>query len=207
VRERYGLNVPSFTMKAWKITDRNGKWCIRHVMDQDYIHCGKKLVNCMNHPTRSLCMGPGLYPHFNSVTMHMDSVRREIHGLNKGDDTRDQYMAMDWPSVCRLTSPKHLDSMRNLCEGHNDLAGNESVRGTMEYLKLCRLYVSIFADKTLPHIEHVRRAGEVCTYLRLWSGYVKSNSVLKKNNSFITREAYQDALISCHCAVIIIMVR
>lgn len=202
---RYGLDTPSFTMQAWKMTDKEGNFHIRNIMDQDYIHCGKKGINCMHHPSRALCMGPGLYPHFNSITSHMTAASRDKHGLNKGDNSRDRYMAMDWPSVCRLTSPKHLTSLANLSEGRDGLVANPTVRGTLEYLKLMRLYISIFADRTLPHLERVRRAGEVATYLSLWRGYIKATDGLCVKENFITRETYQDMLISCHCAVLIIM--
>jgi hypothetical protein len=209
-RVRYGLDDKTFTMKAWKfiITDRDTgekSFRIRYIGDQDYIHCGKKLVNCASHPSRYLRLGPTMYAHMNAVTTNMRTQSNEAHGLRVGDDSRDGYRAMDWPSAVRLTHRKHLTSLSNLCEGNEDLVPNEGVRGMLEFLKIVRMYISIFADTSLTHKERVKRAGCVVTYLRLWKCYVEHDPSMDTDTNFITREAFQDCLLSCHAAVLLIM--
>ena len=218
-RERYGLPNASFTLKAWKIIrgPRQGvpidtleaeKFWIRYIGDQDYIHCGKKLINCTCHASRHLRLGPYMHVHINQITSNMKAQTREEHGLLRGDDVRGGWKAMDWPSAVRLMKKKHLVSLHNLRRGRGNLVPNESVGGMLEYLKICRMYVSIFADWSLTNTERTRRAGIVVTYLRLWYCYVKHDPHklgLKLQINFITREAFQDTLLSCHAAVLIIM--
>ena len=212
VRVRYGLHdEPTFTMKAWKfiIKDKatgETHFRIRYIGDQDSIHCGKKLINCAHHPSRQLRLGPYLYAHMNAITTNMNSQTREETGLLRGDDCRIGWRAMDWPSAIRLMTRKHLTSMDNLCEGRREnQVPNESVRGTMEYLKICRMYTSIYADWSLSHTERIRRAGYVVTYLRLWFCYIDNDPNLTVAENFISREAFQDVLLSCHAAVLLIM--
>jgi hypothetical protein len=210
VRKPYGLEHVTFTLKAWKftITDKESgdvRFRIRYIGDQDYIHCGKKLINCTAHPSRDLRIGPHMYAHMNAITTNMNTQTREEHGLVVGDDSRHMWRAMDWPSAVRLMTRKHLTSLENLCEGHNDLIPNEGVRGMLEYLKIVRMYTSIYADRSLSHTERVKRAGCVVTYLRLWKCYVQHDQGLDNDIHFITRESFQDCLLSCHALVLLIM--
>ena len=218
-RQRYGLPDASFTLKAWKIIrgPRQGvpidtlaaeKFWIRYIGDQDYIHCGKKLINCANHASRELMIGPYMYVHINAITTNMKSQTREEHGLLRGDDARGGWKAMDWPSAVRLMKMKHLRSLNNLRIGHGNLVPNEGMAGMLAYLEICRLYVSIYADWSLSNKQRTFRAAFVVTYLRLWYCYIKHDPHklgLTLQANFITREAFQDTLLSCHTAVLIIM--
>jgi hypothetical protein len=142
----------------------------------------------------------------NAVTVNMRAQpQRHVTGLNLGDDSREGYKSMDWPSAVRLMGRKHIRSMQNLRMGRNNLIADPTVQGMLEYLRICRLYTSIFADESLKHTERVRRAAEVVTHLRLWRQWIINTKGQTLEKNFITTQSYQDILLSCHAAVLIIM--
>jgi hypothetical protein len=170
----------------------------------DYLHNGKKLLNCAHHASRTLEMGPGMFAHLNSIDTVTRAFEPLIHGLNKGDASRDGYNSMDWPSLCRLISLKTLGCMLRLKIG-DGVPANTTVSGTLEYLKLIRRYVSIFTSHVASMSIRVESAAYVVTLLRLWRQWVRNTNGKLLSRDFITREAFTDVVLSCHAFVLMVM--
>ena len=89
----------------------------------DYIHNGKKGMNCGQHPARTrartLLLGPRMRVHLNHVKTVMDAFNPLETGLRQGDHCRKGYRAiiMDWPSLLRCISVKCLGCMQELVDG------------------------------------------------------------------------------------------
>ena len=58
-------------------------YVIRSLGDQDPIHNHKKLVNHLDHISRSLCIGPGLFVHMNHIEQVIQRLPVLEHGLTR----------------------------------------------------------------------------------------------------------------------------
>jgi len=196
------MRTPSFTL-TFKITEINGKFSA-NLMDMNFIHNGKKLVNASNHTSRSLRLGD-FHINLNAVTTCMKVFNAFQHGLKNGDDDRNGFRSMDWPSAVRLVSKKHLECMRKMVAGEG-VAMNRTVEGMLVFLKMVRRYIGIFASRRDDLKTRVESAGYVCMFLRLWRQWIKHHPDMNLATHFISREAYQDTLLSCHYFAMLLMV-
>jgi hypothetical protein len=65
-------------------------------------------------------------------------------------------------------------------------------------------YTSIFYSKSFSLERRVEAAGYVVHFLRVWRSWVHQSATHTLKENFISREAYQDIVLSCHSAVLII---
>ena len=80
-------------------------------------------------------------------------------------------------------------------------ADGERMMGSRAYLDMCWKYTQIFYSKKLSIEKRVEYAAYVIHFLRLWRMYVFSTDGLTLSKNFITRETYQDTILSCHCFI------
>ena len=199
--EKYGLIHKALTLagSCTKDAETGQVTSIKDIPDQDYYHVAKKLLNCASHAARTLQLGPRLIVHFNVVTQAMSQFEPMEHGLKGGDDSRKGFRAMDWRSLIRLVRTKFLTVLERLVDGEQGArAPDPAAAGMLQFLKLIRRYVSIFASRKESIRERVVSASYVLTYLRLWRQWTKQQPDLVLKHHFITREAFQDTVLSCH---------
>ena len=198
----FGLKHPSFTHHVKTepglggLREPTGK-----IPDQDYLHAGKKVLGSSAHASRDLRMGPGAYVHINAIVSVQNAFTPAAHGLHAGDNDRCGYKAMDWPSLTRLVSCKHLACMTKLANG-NGVPADGSVKGMLEYLKMLRRYVAIFTSHQDSITHRVTSAGYVVSFLRLWRQWVLHQEGMCIGKNFMTREAFIDTKLSCHAFVL-----
>ena len=68
--------------------------------NQDFVQCGKKLVNHMKHPSRVLSIGGNLV-HMHHLQILLNNMHHLEHGLQQADVDRED--RMNWE---RLMFPK-----------------------------------------------------------------------------------------------------
>lgn len=187
---------------------RNGEPIL--YLDQDYIHCGKKLIQCMVHAGRVLVFGH-CTAQISMLGCVLTAFHHADHGMKQQDLERLGYNAMDWDSALRLLSPKVLRCLTTLIAGTHGHQPNPALQGVLQFLTVVRTYVGIFASTRATYLGRIGDAAFVCTALRLWRGWVlhvgaaADHVQITVDTAWITREAFQDALMSCHYVVLLIM--
>ena len=203
---QYTLTAQGFTHHGTKTMDLNGSvQGATMTLDQDYFHNGKKMINSWANASRTLKMGPDKTAAMQHVVQLLNAVPRQQHGINKTDTDRQGSKAMDWPSCQRLFTLHALATMKT----QRDLpgqAGQSFLAGDIRFLSLTRDYISMFMDQRMPHRTRVKIAARVATYLRLWHVWVLHTPGITKETDFITREAFQDVVLSCHFVVLLIKI-
>lgn len=66
-------------------------------------------------------------------------------------------------------------------------------------------YVDIFLSTTQPLLSRIENASYVANFLRIWRGSILNTRGRALSEAFISRETYIDVLISCHFAVLLVM--
>ena len=177
-----------------------GSKILRDLTDQDYIHNHKKLINPIDHPTRQLTLGKYLV-HMNHLRLVKDSFPIEVHGLREEDVTRKD--RQNWASCQRLTYLKVQDCLQKLIAG-DGVRPNQTVLGTWAYIYIIWHYMEIFVSLHASLHERVVYAGLVTTFLGIWGNHIVIEDNLDMKLNFITRECFQDVILSCHYAVFLI---
>ena len=191
-----GEGAKGWTINAYKVTRKDGSTHVGGLNDQDWAHCAKKLAASLDSASRNLIMGPKGMAHINDLQRVITEDHQSTHGLHKGDASRKGYMAMDVPSAIRIANHRAIECLK--AKGGNS--------PTVAYLKMLRLFLSIWLSKKMDWLSKVEAAGQVVTFLRLWRQWVTKTNGAQTGVNFITREAFQDTLIACHCAVTMIMI-
>ena len=78
------------------------------------------------------------------------------------------------------------------------------ISGMYAYQQIMAKYIQLYQSKYCTLAKKVELASSVITFLRIWHDHVAANALLSTSVHFITREAYQDTLLSAHSAVTII---
>ena len=199
---RCGIAAEGFTLYS-RFDENTGHNIIN--LDQDYLHNIKKLVNCMQHASRRLLLGPNKFASLECLLGLVNEVPEQDHGIRRSDLVRDGFMAMDVPSALRLCSAKALRTMEEVSlHGWGDRPAIPYLAGSLRMLKLVHTYTSCFLSKNISYWERVENAATVATYLRLWREWVRNSDDLDLNEHYATREASQDAILSCHFIVLLI---
>lgn len=190
-----------FVLSCRKVETENG-YIIRDACDQDYIHNHKKLLNPLDHASRVLMLGDYLV-HMNHLQLVYEMFPIPDHGLGLNDIQRSD--RQNWRSAQKLTFPQVRNClqmlMEGLVEGH---PRNPSLLGTMIYLHVVWLYVEIFCSSVASLRRRITYAAIVTHFLAIWHNYIHRSEGLSLKQNFITRETYQDIVISCQFAVILI---
>ena len=113
-------------------TKADGTYNIRNNCDQDSIHNHKKLINHLDHQSRSMRMGVNLV-HLNHVRAVYEKFEFIDHGLLSTDIERDD--KQNWRSAQRLS----FSNVRKLLSQ----IGNHVNLGTNTYLEIVWMYVEV----------------------------------------------------------------
>ena len=190
-----------FVLSCRKVEMENG-YVIKDSCDQDYIHNHKKLLNPLDHASRVLMLG-NFMVHMNHLQLVYEMFPIPEHGLGVNDIQRKD--RQNWRSAQKLTFPKVRNCLQMLMEGRVEgYARNPTLLGTKIYLHVVWLYVEIFCSSVASLRRRITYAATVTHFLAIWHNYIHRNERLSVKENFISRETYQDVLISCHFAVILI---
>jgi hypothetical protein len=169
------------------------------IMDQDYLHNFKKLINCFDNPGRVLTLGSLGVAHINDLRV-LDQKDNLIHGVRASDVVRNGFDKTDVPSAQRIVSKKVITYLEELINN-----GNKTLLASLTYIKLCRSYLNIFLSTKMTLHERIHSAGYIVTYLRAWRLWVSKKKDLDMNKHCPPRETCEDVILSCHMAVLLIM--
>ena len=189
-----------FILTAEKVIGESG-YRIRNLSDSDFIHNHKKLINHLDHNSRSLRMGPYLV-HLNHIRNVFNVFDFHQHGITREDINRAD--KQNWRSAQRLTFPKVRDCLDMVMKGENGVHQDTSVLGTKVYLLLTWMYVEIFCSKIATLERRIVYASTICSFLGIWHNWITLEKTLTTKANFLSRETYLDILISCHFAVSVI---
>ena len=196
--DRYRIDTDNFMMSG-KLTVVNGQKTLSDLSDQDFVHCGKKLINHLKHPSRVLSIG-GNVAHMHHLQLVLDRFGRLEHGLQQSDvDRQDR---MDWNSAQRLMFPQVRDCLDKINRG--DGVEKENVLGTLLYLRNCWRFTEIYLSLVASLSERIMYASCVVNFLRIWRLWVHKTGQLTLKQNFVSRESFQDISLACHHAVLII---
>ena len=208
-RELFTLQAPGFVYHGTaSVGDRGQFTTILMRKDQDYIHAAKKLINPTDINSRVLEVGAYIIS-LNMLEIVQRYCHHNEHGLRATDTARSGFDSMDVPSIWRLLSPKVATCISRCIEGfgpnhHLDAgcAPQTQLKGLQAYLKVVARYAEIFMSRKLKHIERVKSAGMVVTFLRLWRLWVQHTNEKSLKIHYISNESVTDATLSCHFAVL-----
>ena len=142
---------------------------------------------------------PGLYlAHRNYLRVVAQAFARHIHGRRDEDiNKRDR---QNWAFAQRTSFPCVRQCLEDIVHGQNALK-DPTARSTSICLELVNYYMEIFVSLEATLYERIKYAGAVVTFLGIWCNYVVLNPGLTLKDNFLTRETFQDVLLSAHKAV------
>ena len=200
---RFMLTANGFIYSGKFITTVAGNPLVVLNMDEDYLHAMKKLWNSANHSSRDLFLGPIKQVRLSMLLTWLQKVPKSAHGCNKTDSDRKGFKAMRVPSLIRMCTEKAIANLEHVAaHGWDDMGPQPYLAGCIRLLKIIRMYGSLFLSN-ISNRERVRRAGYVTTYLRLWREWVRATPGKALKENYLTREASQDAILSCHFVVLL----
>jgi hypothetical protein len=163
---------------------------------QDYVHNGKKMVNPLDIESKVLMLGE----HWVTIG-HLLLVQAFFSPLDHKCAGRDfqRKDRQNWVSAQRLFKTPVLKCLQKLHEKHK-----VPCLGTLCYLRMVNRYVSIFYSATLTLLERIKLASYVLHFLARWRMWVIRSKTHTVASAFISREAYQDMLISCHQVILVV---
>ena len=190
-----------FTLSARKEV-KGDKYIIRDVGDQDCIHQGKKLINPLDHSTRTMMMGDTNTIHMNHLQLLSDRFDRLHHGLTKTHILRKD--RQNWKVAQELAFLRVHDCLKKMINGTEEHPPLLSVKGTLTYLEVVWMYIEVFFSPVATLRQRIVYSAAVIHFLGIWRNFIHHHKDYQLKSHFITRECYQDALISCHFSVILI---
>ncbi len=149
-----------------------------------------------------MLMGEGLMIHMNHLLLVTQIFPRLRHGLTKNHIERKD--CQNWRSAQELTYLCVQDCLKEIIEGRNGQKQDRSLLGTLTYLEVVWHYVEIFFSPVASLADRIQYAGFVTHFLAIWKNFVNLHPEQTLQKNFLTRECYQDCLISCHFAVLLI---
>jgi len=124
-----------------------------------------------------------------------------VHGLRADDLNRND--RQKWEVVQRLKFKYVQKCLLDISSGngvHKDL----SVYGTWAFLYVAWHYTEIFFSLHASLRERVKYASFIAIFYSIWRNWIIVTDGYCLKNNFLTRECFQDVLLSCHFAVILI---
>ena len=194
----YTLNCDTFTVCGHLKHDNEGNAYSLGINNQDYIHCGKKLTYPLDHASRTLNLG-GHHVHMSHLELVAEHFPITQHGLRKEDIERQD--RQNWASAQRIFFPRVRECLK-LIQQDNDRP--HDVQGTIIYLEICWLFVEVFCSMHASLLQRIKHASTVANFLRIWRWWVYRQENLTLKENFLTRQCFQDVLLSCHAAVLLI---
>ena len=193
-QRRYGLGRADFTHTGLVV---NG--IPTGIMDQYFFHNFKKLINCFDNPQKVLTIGNAGIAHINDLRV-LKTADNLVHGVRDADLARNGFDKTDVPSAQRIVSKKVITFLEAKIKG-----GDTTLRATLTYIKLCRLYLNLFLSRKMTLRVRIKSAGYIVTYLRTWRLWVKNNKSFDQGKHCPPRETCEDVILSCHMVVLLIM--
>lgn len=197
--ERYGLSSPGFTLTG-KLNRVNGEVFSINIMNQDYPHNIKKIINPLDHTSRNLMLG-GHVVHMNHLLLVTQKFELQVHGMRHEDIVRED--RQNYASAQRLLFPRVQDCLQQIEHGYN--GPPQDVLGTRLYLYIGYLYMEVFCSLSASLLDRVQYASTVIHFLQIWRRWIFKHPLFHVSKNFISREAFQDVVLSCHAAVLHIM--
>ncbi|CAF1168333.1 unnamed protein product [Rotaria sp. Silwood1] len=168
---------------------------------QDPTHLVTKWRNRLLSATAELCLGNQSISinHLHDI-IENDTYSKLDHGLTKSDiNPKDR---QNFSSCFKLTS----NDLFNIL---NDAA---DTRGTLLYLRMLKMIIVAYIEKTTTIVERLRSAWCVVFFCRLWFTWIKFKTFnltqTRKNNKsryFITQAAYLSVEINAHNLLYLIL--
>ena len=170
--------------------------------DQDYIHNHKKLDRHLDHQARTLYMGQ--YPvHRNFLRQVLTVFDAHTHGLREEDvNKRD---VQNWASCQRTAFPRVRQCLLDLIDGNNVPQANNLALGLWAFLDIVYHYMEIFVSLKASLTDRIEYASYVVNFLGIWRNHIILSQDYTLRENFLSRETFQDVLISCHFAVMLIL--
>lgn len=184
--------------------DEPAGYKVRNLCDQDAIHNHKKCINPLDHATRILHLGKNHMAHMNHLKLVTEVFEVHHHGLTKNDIMRKD--RQNWVSAQRLTFLRVQNCLEQIVEGIDEISRppDPSVLGSLVYLRLVWYYVEIFFSPVANLRTQIKYAALVLHFLGIWRNFIVLTPGLNLKSHFITRECYQNLLLSTHFAVMLI---
>ena len=176
-----------------------GKKLLRDLYDQNPIHNDKKIFNPLDHPTTILLLG-SYSAHMNHLRLVMATFSPCIHGMHADDFERKD--RQKWEVVQSLKFKSAQNCLLDIAHGNDGVAKDVSVYGTWAFICVAWHYTEIFFSLHASLRDRIKYAAFVATFFSLWRNWILLSFSLKEN--FLTRECFQDVLLSCHFVVILI---
>ena len=170
---------------------------IRDLTDMDPIHNHKKLIRQISHATRVLKFAEGHFAHMNHIRLIFEKYPASSHGLQLEADI-EQKDPQDWRSAQRLTFVRVQELLLEV--SHKE----HSALGTYTYLSIVWMYVEIFFSPCCPLKDRIILASTVINFFAIWRNFILKTKGLTIKDNFISRQTYQDILLSCHAAIMLI---
>ena len=190
---------------GWKLSvllNANGESVGLH--DQDFIHNGKKLINPLDSPAKTLQLGMDV-----ACIQHIEGIynkfKLEEHGLKQEDIVRKD--RQNWGSAQRICQQR----VQNCLEVVRGMGMHqERTLGTQTYLSICSDYIDLFLSPLLDLRSKIVVAARVCFFLRLWRLWIKHGNHGVGGNSmtvtladcFVSNQCFIDITMSCHFIVL-----
>ena len=172
--------------------DTDGTFIISNLGDQDGIHNHKKLINHLDHSSRTLKVGPRMI-HMNHLMFLIQEKSVSEHGLTKSHVIRKD--RQNWKICQEMCFKRFLSFLESM---------GPSVLGTLKFLQIVHYYADIFISVILSLADRIRNASIVITFFGIWKTFIERSPKLKKKQNFLSPQTYHDVLISCHAAVTVI---
>ncbi|KAJ7387394.1 hypothetical protein OS493_004388 [Desmophyllum pertusum] len=190
-----------FIMSATIEVSEGGKRVLRDIYDQDSIHNDKKIINPLDHTTRVLRLGR-YSAHMNHLRLVMALFPPCVHGMHADDVARKD--RQKWEVVQRLKFKSVQQCLLDISNGNNDTPKDATVYGTWAFLYVAWHYTEIFFSLHASLRDRVKYCAFVSVFFGLWRNWVIISDDLTLKANFLTRECFQDVLLSCHYVVILI---
>ena len=197
-RGTYGLKVDGFLMCA-EVVDEAPL-----IMMQDPLHVGKKLRNPLLSATRVVFWGKYVASK-NHLLLVLQKFNKDEHGLLEEDvNVKDK---QNFPAVQRIAFPKVRKCLEQLDAGLQGEGFNcqEHVKGTILHLEVIWAFLEVFYGRG-SLLDRVKLSSFVVHMIYFGTEYIRHSRhghYLKDN--WLTRESITDCLISCHSAVLHMM--
>ena len=190
-----------FIMSARIEVTAAGKRLLKDLCDQDCIHNDKKILNPLDHPTRILQLGR-YSAHMNHLRLVMETFPPCIHGMHADDVARKD--RQKWEVVQRLKFLSVQTCLLDITQGNNGVVKDVSVYGTWAFLYVAWHYTEIFFSLHASLRERIKYAAFVAIFFSLWRDWILLSNAFSLKQNFLTRECFQDVLLSCHFVAILI---
>ena len=146
----------------------------------------------------------GQYPvHRNFLRQVLTVFDAHTHGLREEDvNKRD---VQNWASCQRTAFPRVRQCLLDLIDGNNVPQANNLALGLWAFLDIVYHYMEIFVSLKASLTDRIEYASYVVNFLGIWRNHIILSQDYTLRENFLSRETFQDVLISCHFAVMLIL--